>query len=165
LNEKGPLSDEFERYFYDKGKIKTTSIVSYGLKQLIKLSGDDSLFKVWTHAKKAELAENPTDNLAQDYITFCATEINIFIGAVKNSVPAERWTADSKVKGRMLTTTILNGFIICLRLIVEQKKKLYAFDTYNSKFAAGDLGKFNFSSYKSSQYRRLGEALFEKYFA
>jgi hypothetical protein len=165
LNEKGPLSDEFERYFYDKGKIKTTSIVSYGLKQLIKLSGDDSLFKVWKHADKAALIDKPTDSLALDYITFCATEINTFIGAVKSSVPAERWTADSKIKGRMLTTTILNGFIICLRLIVEKKKKLYSFDTYKSKFETSDLSKFGFASYKSSQYRSLGEALYDKYFA
>lgn len=164
LNEKGPLSDEFERYFYDKGKIKTTSIVSYGLKQLIKLSGEDTLFKVWGHPNKKELVEKPTDGLAQDYIKFCATEINVFMSAVKSSLPAERWTADSKVKGRMLTTTILNGFIICLRLLVEHKK-LYTFETYKSKLGASDLSKFQFSSYKSSQYRKLGEALYEKYFA
>jgi DGQHR domain-containing protein len=164
LNEKGPLSDEFERYFYDKGKIKTTSIVSYGLKQLIKLSGEDTLFKVWNHPKKDQLIEKPTDGLAQEYIEFCATEINTFMGSVRSSLPADRWTADSKTKGRMLTTTILNGFIICLRLLVEHKK-LYAFETYKNKFSASDLSKFPFSTYKSSQYRKLGEALYEKYFA
>jgi len=164
LNEKGPLSDEFERYFYDKGKIKTTSIVSYGLKQLIKLSGEDTLFKVWNHSDKNQLAEKPIESLAQEYIKFCAAEINVFMSAIRSSLPPDRWTADSKVKGRMLTTTILNGFIICLRLLVEHKK-LYAFETYKNKFAASDLSKFPFSTYKSSQYRKLGEALYEKYFA
>jgi len=164
LNEKGPLSDEFERYFYDKGKIKTTSIVSYGLKQLIKLSGEDTLFKVWQHPSKDQLVEKPTDSLAQEYINFCATEINVFMSAIRNSLPPDRWTADSKVKGRMLTTTILNGFIICLRLLVEHKK-LYSFETYKNKFAASDLSKFSFSTYKSSQYRKLGDALYDKYFS
>jgi DGQHR domain-containing protein len=164
LNEKGPLSDEFERYFYDKGKIKTTSIVSYGLKQLIKLSGEDTLFKVWNHPDKDQLAETPTDGLAQEYIKFSAAEINIFMSAARSCLPPDRWTADSKVKGRMLTTTILNGFIICLRLLVEHKK-LYTFETYKNKFVASDLSKFPFSTYKSSQYRKLGEALYDKYFA
>jgi DGQHR domain-containing protein len=164
LNAKGPLSDEFERYFYDKGKIKTTSIVSYGLKQLIKLSGEDTLFKVWNHSDKNQLVEKPIESLAQEYIKFCAAEINVFMSAIRSSLPPDRWTADSKVKGRMLTTTILNGFIICLRLLVEHKK-LYVFETYKNKFAAYDLSKFPFSTYKSSQYRKLGEALYEKYFA
>jgi len=64
----------------------------------------------------------------------------------------------------MLTTTVLNGLIICMRYIIEEKKKLYSFDTYKTRFVAGDLSKFNFSTYKSSHYAQLGEALFEKYF-
>jgi hypothetical protein len=129
---------------------------------LIKLSGEDTLFKVWGHPDKDQLEEKPTDSLAQEYIKFCATEINIFMSAIRSSLPADRWTANSKVKGRMLTTTVLNGFIICLRLLVEHKK-LYAFETYRNKFATSDLSKFHFSTYKSSQYRKLGEALYEKY--
>jgi DGQHR domain-containing protein len=164
LNEKGPLSNEFERYFFDTGKIKTTSIVSYGLKQLIKLGGEDTLFKAWDHPSKAQLVDHPTEKLAAEYIKFCASEINIFIGAVKNCVPPERWTANSKVKGRMLTTTVLNGFINCLRLIVENKK-LYSFETYKNKFVSSDLSKFPFSPYKSSQYRSLGESLYQRFFA
>jgi DGQHR domain-containing protein len=155
INDKGPLSNEFERYFYDKGKIKTTSIVSYGLKQLIKLGGDDSLFTVWPHPEKVKLANSPTESLADEYVGYCASQINIFINAVKAAIPSERWTTDPKVKGRMLTTTVLNGLINCLRLIVENKKKLYAFDTYKNKFANSDLSQFSFSTYKSSQYRKL----------
>ena len=164
LNEKDSLNGEFEKYFYDKGKIKTTSIVSYGLRQLIKFNGDDSLFRVWNHPSKADLEHSPTDGLALEYVKFCATEIDTFISAVKAVIPTERWTTDSKVKGRMLTTTVLNGLIICMRYIIEEKKKLYSFDTYKTRFVAGDLSKFNFSTYKSSHYAQLGEALFEKYF-
>jgi hypothetical protein len=96
-------------------------------------------------------------------VKFCVGQINTFIGAVKASLPDDRWTADKKIKGRMLTTTILNGLINCLRLLVENDK-LSTFEIYKSKLTASDLGKFDFSSYKSSQYRRLGEALFKRCF-
>lgn len=43
LAKSGPLQGHVEAYFFDKGKLKTTSIVSYGLGPLIKLGGDDSL--------------------------------------------------------------------------------------------------------------------------
>ena len=37
LNSNGPLSNLIEQYSFEKGKIKTASIVSFGLKPLIKL--------------------------------------------------------------------------------------------------------------------------------
>ena len=37
LNEHGPLSNQIEMYTYERGKIKTASIVSFGLKPLIKV--------------------------------------------------------------------------------------------------------------------------------
>jgi hypothetical protein len=163
LNDKNALGGHFERYFFDKGKIKTTTIVSYGVKPLIKLGGEDSLFKVWKDPNKQGLIDAPTEKLAQAYIQFCSSEINIFVAAIKASVAADRWTADQKVKGRMLTTTIINGFIVCLRLLVEHQK-LHAFEWYKAKFAASDLNKFPFSRYKSSQYGSLGQDLYKAYF-
>jgi hypothetical protein len=163
LNDRSALGGHFERYFFDKGKIKTTTIVSYGVKPLIKLSGEDSLFKVWKESNKQGLIDAPTEKLAQAYIQFCSSEINIFISAIKASVAADRWTADQKVKGRMLTTTIINGFIVCLRLLVEHQK-LHAFEWYKAKFGASDLNKFPFSKYKSSQYGSLGQDMYKAYF-
>ncbi len=43
LGEDGPLFGHVERYFYEKGKLKTSSIVSFGIRPLVKLEGDDSL--------------------------------------------------------------------------------------------------------------------------
>ena len=105
-----------------------------------------------------------TDALVADYVKFCADTINIFMSAIKNGLPSERWTTDKKVKGRMLTTTVLNGLIVCLRLLAENKK-LHSFEWYKGKFIASDLSKFPFASYKSSQYGSLGAALYNKYFA
>lgn len=163
LNDKGPLSEEFERYFFDKGKIKTTSVVSYGVKPLIKLGGEDSLFKAWGNSNKQKLFSAPSEALVGEYVQFCADEINLFISAFKSGIPQERWTTDKNVKGRMLTTTILNGLTVCLRRLIENQK-LHSFDWYKGRLAASDIAKFNFSSYKSSQYGSLGTALYNKYF-
>ncbi|MGY4467256.1 DGQHR domain-containing protein [Bradyrhizobium sp. LB9.1b] len=163
LNDKGALGGEFERYFFDKGKIKTTTIVSYGVKPITKLSGEDSLFKAWTKSDKKKLVDEPTEPLASEYVKFCATEVNLFISAIKASLPSDRWTADKKIKGRMLTTTILNGFIVCLRLLV-QHQKLHSFDWYKNKLDPVALGKFQFSRYKSSQYGSLGQDMYKEFF-
>ena len=37
LNKSGPLGNLIEQYWYEKGKIKTASIVSFGLRPLIKI--------------------------------------------------------------------------------------------------------------------------------
>jgi DGQHR domain-containing protein len=163
LNDQGALGGQFERYFFDKGKIKTTTIVSYGVKPLVKLSGEDSLFKAWKEPNKEKLIDAPTQALVSEYVKFCATEVNVFIGAIKASMTADRWTADQKVKGRMLTTTILNGFIVCLRLLV-QHQKLHSFEWYKARLDSANLGKFPFSSYKSSQYGSLGQDMYKTFF-
>jgi hypothetical protein len=161
LNEIGPLSDEFERFFFDKVKIKTTTVVSYGVKPITKLSGSDSLFEVWKNADKQLLIDAPTDDLMDDFVDCSVKEINLFVSAIKANIPSERWTADKKVKGRMLTTTIINGFVVCLRHLIQQKQ-LQTFAQYKNKLTGVEA--FKFSSYKSSQYGSLGEALYDKYF-
>jgi DGQHR domain-containing protein len=163
LNDKGALGGQFERYFFDTGKIKTTTIVSYGVKPLIKLGGDDSLFSAWKVSNKQDLVDTPTEAIVSEYVKFCVREIDQFIGAIKSNLPADRWTADQKIKGRMLTTTILNGFIVCLRLLV-QNKKLHSFEWYKTKLDTAALNKFQFSSYKSSQYGSLGQDMYKAFF-
>jgi hypothetical protein len=90
-------------------------------------------------------------------------EVDQFIGAIKSNMSADRWTADQKIKGRMLTTTILNGFIVCLRLLV-QNKKLHSFEWYKAKLNPAALSKFPFSNYKSSQYGSLGQDMYKEFF-
>jgi hypothetical protein len=121
LNEDhGPLVGEFQTYFFDKGKLKTTSVVSYAVRQIVKLQGDDSLFKAWDNSKKEQLKAETDLDLLKEYISFCVKEINLFISAVKAVLPKEKWTANKKVSGRLLTTTNVNGWIICLRKIIEK---------------------------------------------
>lgn len=162
LNNQGALFDQFERHFYDTHKLKTTSIVSYGLVPLVKLQGDDSLFKLWNNNDKEKLSNAKNKALLADYIKFCTSEINTFLAAVKFVVDEEKWTTDKKVQGRLLTTTHINGYIICLRHIVNNNLT-GDFDYYKSKLK--NLKDFSYDEYHSSQYSRMGEELFERYFA
>lgn len=161
LNDSGPLLDQLEKYFYDKDKIKTSSIISYGLIPIVKLSGDDSFYKSWKRPGKEALLEETDLSLLNEYIEYCASEINKFLIAVKKVMPGERWTTDKKVEGRLLTTTIINGFIICLRLLIEHQK-LGTTDSYEKKLV--NLKSFKFDAYHSSHYSKMAQELFKKYF-
>jgi DGQHR domain-containing protein len=163
LNETGPLADQFQHYFFDKTKLKTTSVVSYGIRPIVKLQGMDSLYRVWSDPRKNALTSERDIDLLNEYVDFCVKEINRFLSAVKASIPSEKWTADKKVKGRLLTTTNINGFVICLRKIVERGGRTHRFEYYRDKLK--ELGKFHFLDYRSSQYGRMGDEIYRKYFS
>lgn len=161
LNESGPLFDQFERHFFDTHKIKTTSIVSYGLVPILKLHGEDSLFKLWKHPNKEKLILENNKTLLREYVEFCSEELNKFLLAAKLSCDSRLWTPDRRVKGRLLTTTIINGFVICLRLAVENNQ-IGNTEFYKSKLAG--LSEFPFNEYHSSQYSRMGNDMYERFF-
>jgi DGQHR domain-containing protein len=163
LNEGGgALGNHFERYFYDQDKMKTTSVVSYALAHLVRIGGPDSLFTAWTSPLKQDLKTQNNDALLEEYVAYCSMEVAKFMSAVKSQVPAERWTADRKVPGYFLTTTTINGCLSLFRRIVRNGKVA---DTTSYKKALEGLEAFKFSDYKSSQYNKLGEALYNKYFS
>ena len=161
LNEKGPLLDQIERHFYDKDKIKTTSIVSYALVPLVKLQGDDSLFKLWSEPGKDRLTDDQDEDVLNRYIDYCVEEINNFLVAIRSVLPNDRWTPVKKVKGRYLTTTIINGFFICLRKLVENEQT-GTIEDYKAKLV--NLENFKFDAYHSSQYARMANDLYETFF-
>lgn len=157
----GPLRDEFQRFFFEKDKIKTTSIVSFGIKLLVNPGNPKSLFSIWESEQKAEILAGSNASLLSDYVHFCAAEINHIFAGVRASIEKERWTADRKSDGYFLTTTNINGVISCLRRIAASGK-LYTVDEYRERFAS--LSSFSFSSYRSSQYNALGEDMYVRYF-
>lgn len=163
LNENtGPLRDEFERYFYDTNKIKTTSVVSFGVRPLVNPNSDDSLFPLWGNVNKAGVKDGADHALLLEYIKFCGSEMNHIFAGARANLPKERWTADRKIPKRFLTTTNINGILACLRRVTKTKAALTA-QEYIDKFKGLDA--FEFEAYKSSQYNRMGQALYDKFFA
>jgi hypothetical protein len=88
--------------------------------------------------------------------------LNLFIGAAKENLSSEVWTLDKKVKERLLTTTAINGFIICMRLIFENGGSLHDFQYLKKRLQPIKTMKLH--TYKSSQYGAMGAAIYEKCF-
>lgn len=162
LNELSPMLDKFERHWYEKDKIKTASIISFGLKPLIKLSGNDSLFSLWSHPDKIQLSEKKeNDALLQEYKEFCVTQVRAILCGLAANVPKEDWSMSKRGSTAILNVTTINGVINCLRLLIQEGKTLDV-DGYIQQFKS--ISSFNFKTYKSSQYNRLGKDLYEHCF-
>lgn len=161
LNNSGPLETYLAEYFFDKCKIPTTTIVSYGLRPIVKLSGEDSLFKLWKNPNKKDLIKEKDHKLLQEYREFCTGEINKLLIAYRKNIPDDLWTTDQKIS-KFLTVTSINGLINCLRLLIENDKT-GDIDYYQEKLKK--ISEFNFGEYKSSQYRALGKSLYDKFFS
>lgn len=163
LNTNGALLDVFAQYFFDTDKVKTTSIVSYALKPIVKLSGTDSFYSLWDHPRKKELEKSIDIDLLNEYKDFCIKELNEFLIPVKKiSSSVNIWTTDKSVDNRVLTTAGINGFIILLRKLILNGK------TGNQEYYLKKLEpikKFDFKDFKSSQYNKLAEELYKLCFA
>lgn len=162
LNRMGALEDLFEKHFFDRDKIKTTSIVSYGLRPIVKLSGTDSFFSIWDSEIKDNLLNNNDEDLLSDYISFCAENIDKIISSIKQNIDVSKWTTNRNVKGKVLNTTAINGIIICQRLGLEDGI-IGDLEFYKKKFTK--INSFDFSAYKSSQYGQMGRDLYSKFFS
>ncbi|TWJ03300.1 hypothetical protein JN11_00838 [Mucilaginibacter frigoritolerans] len=162
LNLGGPLGTMFEQYSYEKDKIKTASIISFGLRPLLKLDGNDSIFKIWSNPKKDQLSKKVEDfALLQEYKQFSVNEIrNILIG-FKDNISKEKWIMNRTEPEAMLNVTTINGMINCLRILIENNK---TGDVTYYKSQLANVDSFNFKTYKSSQYRQMGQDLYNKYF-
>lgn len=162
LNKSGPLQDHFEEFWFEKNKLKTASIISFGLKPLVKFEGNDSLFKIWPNTLKENLKrKNDEYELLNEYRNFCVQQIrDIFIG-LKFHIESELWNSERSNINSILSVTMINGVINCLRILVYNNHNLNL-DYYKSKFIK--IKGFNFNLYKSSQYRKMGEDIYERCF-
>lgn len=172
----GPLRGYLEEDAFDVGKLKTSSIVSYGMKHIVKVEGTDTFFSTWGAARKSELAEAVTTaskeekvldpaprDLLADYVLFCATEINNLIIAFKKTLPPELWTLERKMS-RALTATSINGLIFCLRRLLAEGKTRdlqgyeRGFKELTIQFTPARF------KYRSSHWNELGDAIAEQCF-
>ncbi|MBC7204308.1 MAG: DGQHR domain-containing protein [Pusillimonas sp.] len=159
-------------YFDSPSKIKTSSIVSYGLRPIVKFDGNDSLFAAWKNPQKNRLKEREKKStkgadydadleLLDKYVDFCVKSLNDFFLAAKLTYGAKDWDTEAKNPSALLRPTSINGLIACLRRVIENGMPLSheAHKKHMTTFSS-----FKFASYKSSQWNALGEALFAKHY-
>jgi len=167
LNKNGPLGNLIEQYWYENNKLKTASIVSYGLKPLIKLddiNSKDSIYLIWSNSDKNKLKEkgNEEYSLLKEYIEFCVEKIRDILIAFKSNLTQEQWNTYSYTNSNgVLTVTFINGILNTLRLLIENNK-ISTIETY--KIQLRGIDKYDFKNFKSSQYRKMGQDIYDKYF-
>lgn len=151
-------------YFDPPTKIKTSSIVSYGLRPIVKTEGTDSLFSVWNHPDKIKLKEGRSSDqtqLLEEYIAFCTKKLNEFMIEVKLAFGDTAWDIEAQPRSPLLSPTAINGQIVCLRKVIASG---FTLSSNAHKSMLKNISKFKFGSYKSSQWQRLGSDLFDKHY-
>jgi DGQHR domain-containing protein len=167
MSRRGPLSGLLQTNFFDPpDRIKTSSIVSYNLSPLIKLSGDDSLFFAWDKKDKARLTDSKTPSderktLLSEYIEYCGKQINEFLLEAKMALGPENWQVSTAKNRQFLNTTSIGGLLACIRLLIANNQ-LKGKPHYSAKLTR--LKSIDFSSYRSSAWRSLGEDIYAKCF-
>lgn len=166
LNESGPLADLIATHSYDKGKLKTASIVSYGLIPLVKLDDSpegDSLYRLWPDVEKHKLNKDCEEyELKKKYVDYCAEKIRDLLIAVKRIVPNDSWKVyDPKLKQGSLSVTFINGFLNVIRCQIKENGTLLSSEEYYQRLK--DIKIDDLKKYKSSQYNKMGRAIFTEY--
>jgi DGQHR domain-containing protein len=163
LGSRGPLDGLLERHFYDAGKIKTASIVSYGLKHIVGLHAEHSFFKLWRGPDKKLLSQSKSKETLDRYVDYCAGQLELLISGFKSALPKHMWTEDKNVS-RVLTTTTINGLVFCMRRLIEHNA-LGDYEYYSRQFKSMrvDFRPDKFK-YKSSHWKDLGEKLYAECF-
>lgn len=158
----GALSGKFSQNFFDAGEIRTTSVVSYGLRPLVRPSAPGPLFFRWTDKDKDVFLGAEDDAARKRYVNYCTTQIGVFFAAARFRLPAERWTTSRSVADRLLTPTVVNGFIGAMRQALDAGVEM-TFENLQAKFAT--LSSFPFEKYRSSQYTVMSTDLFDSFLA
>lgn len=166
LNESGPLAHLISVHSYDKGKLKTASIVSYGLIPLIKFDDSiesDSLFKMWTNPDKKKLNKDCEEyDLKKQYVDYCAEKIRDILIALKRIVSNDSWQVyDPKKKQGCLSVTFINGFLNVIRCQIKDTGSLLSSEEYYQKLKDIEIDKLK--EYKSSQYNKMGKTIYYEY--
>ena len=158
LNDKGALEDVFQRSEFETKLLKTTTVVSYGIKPLVRVDG--RLFDLWDDPDKGVMvAERDHDALVR-YISFCSSTIRQFLAAARHQFPDDLWEVKSRQGPGLLSTTLINGLLGALRQDLETNIDI-SFEHYDKRLKG--LQKFDFGQYKSSQYTVMSTELAEKF--
>jgi hypothetical protein len=145
---------------FDEHKIKTASIISFALNILIRPNNKDGLWGAWTSIKKdISLNDLKDANALSEYQSFCVENIRNFFIAMKANLP-DCWEITTSKSTGILNVTSINGMLNCIRFLAANNK-LEGVETYKRKLK--HVSDFDFRKYKSSQYLKMGQALYDRY--
>jgi DGQHR domain-containing protein len=156
LGKTGPLEGLIERHAFEKGCLPTSSMVSFALAQLVRIGGEESLLNLWPSPNKAAVLAKSDDSALLEYVEFCATQLSIFLAAVKANLPADAWIIKKKEGTGVLATVSVNGLIILFRKVVKLEG-FSDFEAYKAKLK--NIDKFDFHGYHSSHYNRMASQM------
>ncbi len=95
-------------------------------------------------------------------MNFSVEKIRDMFIALKMTLAPDQWETYRPSNPRsLLTVTFINGILNVLRLLIENNK-VASIDDYKIKLK--DIDKFDFKEFKSSQYRKMGNAIYDKFF-
>jgi DGQHR domain-containing protein len=158
LAETAPLAGILEKSAYDVGRLRTTTIVTYGIQPLVKRSGDDSLFSVWNDPEKDKIVSSKNAEVLARYIDFCVDRISAFLAQARSEIGAAKWKIAVKGDSGVLTVTAVNSLVILMRKLIEGG---YMPDG-TTALSLAPLTTVGFSTFKSSQYAALATAMYDK---
>jgi DGQHR domain-containing protein len=166
LNQRDPFLDLMQFYSFETKKIKTPSIIKWGLRDLVEISDTKTtLFKYWDYEKKDILLPTEVGNEDEEafeevfnaYVKFCSISISQFFNAVRTNF-SDMWILDKNSK--LLGVTAITGFLISFRMSIDIYEEVHDFDFYRNKFSQLDVdftkGKFD---YVSSHWHRFAEEI------
>ena len=161
LNKEGVFRNLLQISALDSGQIKTASIVRFALRYLVTVSpaeGKQSLFTFWDGDKEKLLSVD--DASIQDYVSYCASTLREYFGAIRKNLQKDWEDKNSK----LLSVISLNGFIIAFTRQLSVNG-VQSFDYYDALFKGWnyDFSKEGFR-YTSSQYRKFSTEILKQVF-
>lgn len=156
LNKERTFLKRFELSALDEGKIKVASIIKFALRYLVTITpaeGKTSLYALWNGDKDA--LQQKDEQALNEYITFCAKNIDLYFSAVRDAFKTSWNDPDSK----LLSVICLNGFIIAYnRQLAKNGIQDYHFYRNHLQNLTVDFSKANFP-YTSSQYKKFSNQI------
>lgn len=148
---------------FERSKIRTPSILKYGLKDLLEINDQkETLYKYWNYADKNILQnkddnENEYNKVFEIYVEFCTTTIAQYFSAVKSNF-VDDWVIN--IEKKLLSATSIIALFIVLRKSLSITRKVENFEYYKNLFS--NL-KTNFNKgkfiYVSSQWNLFVEEI------
>lgn len=162
LNEKNSVfTNMFQLSLVEPAPIKVASIIKFALSYLVSTENNThkNLYSLW-NGDKTKIKAKDDDEL-DNYIEYCAKQINAYFAGIKASKLSD-WNDDNS---KILSIVSLNGFIFALYDLIDSRNEVYTTEEYKAAFDKLTL-KFDRESfeYTASQYRKLSKVIQKEVF-